>query len=166
MWRASVERQSKSKANQKGWTPSSDLPAHQLIAFPIHLWDPPHFSLGLLFNRNWKEKQPSKSPEDWVVLHVDSLNCTTRCKDYAVRFAKYAIGLDNDDDVKYVAVPAVQQDVKSNDCALYPAYYLDTILTDIPASIARCIEVSAFTHILNCTKIATVSRGESVADVV
>ena len=125
------------------WKPEKLSPKNRLIAFPLHLEDPPHFTLGVLVLIDSVDSGSNDSDErtDWVLLHFDSSPCSPRSKELALEYGKFVLGLDDDKDIEYLEAPVIHQEPGSNDCGFYPAHFLNVILVDIDGSMEIIREV-------------------------
>lgn len=136
IWRGLFERDPK-KEHTTPWKSSVVYSDHHIIAYPIHVREPPHFTLGIMANLNW-QNGPEK---EWVVFHFDSYPCSPMSLIFAMEFGKHLLSLGLQAKVKEVNVPVIRQPSGSNDCGLYPSHFLDIILQDVDHCINECLKV-------------------------
>lgn len=114
----------------------------RIIAFPIHISDPPHWTLGIIVNTSWQAQTDATKHPTWVILHLDSCHCSNRSMQLALDFTCYLLGIKEKDSVKKYEIPVPSQAPKSQDCGLYPAHFLKIFLTNPDEMIRYCTSVS------------------------
>lgn len=139
VWRAQHKRKVQSELPSQ-WTKPQFYCHHRLIAFPVHIEAPLHFTLGIMVNLKWNRLSALRGT-DWVLLHFDSCHSSPTSQRHALGFGRYLAELDSKAKVRVFEVPLVRQPTNSNDCGFYPSYVLDIILRDIDYYIQRCMEV-------------------------
>lgn len=148
MWRGYYASKRK-PVPPSSWKISKQYADYRLIAFPVHISNPLHFTLGIMVNLKWKPGAKYRKASSWTLLHLDSCPCNRNSQIYALGFGKYLLELDSNTKVKVIEVPVIKQALNSNDCGFYPAHFLDIILQDVDFYIQQCIEVSRASPFLN-----------------
>jgi Ulp1 family protease len=121
--------------------PRAEWKSKRILAFPVHIADPGHWTLSIAVNTNWATPLSIRPHVD--VYHLDSLPDNPQHRKLSESFARHIFQLEDTDycQVHEVAVP--RQPHFSNDCGLYPAHFMKIFLTDVEKGLLACINVSA-----------------------
>jgi hypothetical protein len=129
------------------WTHPLDLKSRRVIAFPVHVDVPKHWTLGIAVNTSYRSQKPGDPPADnatanWHLFHFDSHPCQPQSRTFARGFTRWALELPESQALAETEVPVPRQPGDSNDCGLYPAQFLMCFLADMDNYIQHCITVS------------------------
>jgi Ulp1 family protease len=127
------------------WKSNVKYNEFRLIAFPVHVQNPHHFTLGIMVNLHWKIGQ---NDQKWTLFHLDSMPCHLESRKHALAFGKHLLGLDPEVEIEGIEVPVIHQSSGSNDCGFFPAYFLELFLSDVDYYIEQCLEVSKLSSTL------------------
>jgi len=112
----------------------------QILAFPVHT--PGHWTLGVLVNTAYRQDGGEEQPQ-WGLYHFDSYpSRTDATKRVSVAFAQFATGTRDSNDIRFIDIPVPGQKANSNDCALWPAHYLQIFLENLEELLKYCSSVS------------------------
>jgi hypothetical protein len=124
--------------------PRTRWPARWILAFPVFVEDPSHWTLGILVNKSYGTAVP-----DWSVFHFNSLllenevQSDQRCLD----FAHFILSESLSNEVTLFNIPVPSQKGMSNDCGLWGAHYLRIFLEDADKFIKYCSSVGFLTKV-------------------
>jgi len=99
-----------------------------IVARKLHAWSSPihcesHWTSIIALNSQFGGRSATDG-RGWRVLYFDSLGPSEEDQARSLRFAKWVLELDENDDLEMVTVPTPRQLPGSNDCGLLAAHYI------------------------------------------